>query len=64
MKECRCKRCNKLLAKAEYELIEIKCPRCKRLNRLKATEPLTTAPSSANVKGEQYGQTNHPVDGG
>ncbi len=30
----RCKSCNKLLAKAIYKALEIKCPRCKAINYL------------------------------
>ncbi|ECJ4226111.1 Com family DNA-binding transcriptional regulator [Salmonella enterica subsp. enterica] len=28
----RCRRCNKLLARASFDFIEVKCPRCKTLN--------------------------------
>ncbi|AUZ85777.1 Com family DNA-binding transcriptional regulator [Methylophaga nitratireducenticrescens] len=41
MTQCRCKRCGRLLAKAKFERLEIKCPRCKTLNILKAQEPPT-----------------------
>ncbi|MDS1619950.1 Com family DNA-binding transcriptional regulator [Escherichia coli] len=38
----RCKNCNKLLARAAFHYIEVKCPRCKTLNQLtRATEPPT-----------------------
>ncbi|WP_187439641.1 Com family DNA-binding transcriptional regulator, partial [Escherichia coli] len=30
----RCKNCNKLLARASFHYIEIKCPRCKTLNQI------------------------------
>lgn len=63
MKEVRCGGCSRLLAKAEYVQIEIKCPRCKTLNNLKATEPLNQAPSSANAEEETHGQTYNPLDG-
>jgi len=32
LKEVRCKKCNKLLAKADGK-VEIKCPRCGTLNK-------------------------------
>lgn len=32
--EARCGNCNKLLAKGGYEILEIKCPRCKTINQL------------------------------
>ncbi|ENQ3980202.1 Com family DNA-binding transcriptional regulator [Salmonella enterica] len=28
----RCRHCNKLLARASFDFIEVKCPRCKTLN--------------------------------
>ncbi|EBJ3510305.1 Com family DNA-binding transcriptional regulator [Salmonella enterica] len=28
----RCLHCNKLLARASFDFIEVKCPRCKTLN--------------------------------
>ena len=30
----RCKNCNQLLLKADYVKGEIKCPRCKKINKL------------------------------
>ncbi|HGH3388603.1 TPA: Com family DNA-binding transcriptional regulator [Citrobacter freundii] len=30
----RCKHCNKLLARASFLYIEVKCPRCKKLNQI------------------------------
>ncbi|WP_297813778.1 Com family DNA-binding transcriptional regulator [uncultured Methylophaga sp.] len=63
MIEVRCGGCGRLLAKAEYVQIEIKCPRCKTLNNLKATEPLNQAPTSANAEEENHGQTHHSLDG-
>ncbi|MEM5528081.1 Com family DNA-binding transcriptional regulator [Gammaproteobacteria bacterium AS21] len=32
MKNIRCNNCNKLLAKAIFIQIEIKCPRCRHIN--------------------------------
>ncbi|MGT3256379.1 Com family DNA-binding transcriptional regulator, partial [Yersinia enterocolitica] len=50
----RCKHCNKLLARASFEYIEVKCPRCKTLNQitLSATEHPTKA--RGYVRGEQH----------
>ncbi|MEW4983055.1 MAG: Com family DNA-binding transcriptional regulator [Cycloclasticus sp.] len=42
MIEVRCNRCSKLLAKALFKQIEIKCTRCKTINFLKANEPTVT----------------------
>ncbi|EBQ8429945.1 Com family DNA-binding transcriptional regulator [Salmonella enterica] len=30
--DVRCRHCNKLLARARFDFIEVKCPRCKTLN--------------------------------
>ena len=61
MQEIRCN-CGRLLAKAKFEQLEIKCPRCKTLIILKAIEPHTQAPKSANFEAK-HDQTNHSVDG-
>lgn len=37
LKEIRCHKCGKLLAKGEIIVIELKCPRCKAYNILRAT---------------------------
>lgn len=37
LKEIRCHNCGKLLAKGEILVIELKCPRCKAYNILRAT---------------------------
>ncbi|WP_243123181.1 MULTISPECIES: Com family DNA-binding transcriptional regulator [Clostridium] len=34
IKEIRCKNCNQLLLKADEIRGEIKCPRCKQINKL------------------------------
>ncbi|EDT87230.1 Com family DNA-binding transcriptional regulator [Clostridium botulinum] len=34
IEEIRCKNCNQLLLKADEVKGEIKCPRCKRINKL------------------------------
>lgn len=63
MKDIRCGGCGRLLARAKFIQIEIKCPRCKTLNNMKAIEPLTKAPPSAEDKEVSHGQTNHSMDG-
>jgi phage FluMu protein Com len=62
MIEVRCGDCGRLLAKASFSRIEIKCPRCKTLNSLKAIEPQTQAPESARFE-VHHGQTHTPMDG-
>ena len=46
MNDIRCGKCGRLLAKADFEQLEIKCPRCRAMNILKATEPRTRTPLS------------------
>ncbi|UTW12924.1 Com family DNA-binding transcriptional regulator [Marinobacterium rhizophilum] len=41
MHDIRCSRCQKLLARAVFAVIEIKCPRCKTLNTQRAPSPLS-----------------------
>ncbi len=36
LKENHCKTCGKLLGKGKAEYMEIKCPRCKKINILRA----------------------------
>lgn len=36
LKEIRCHKCGKLLAKGEALVLELKCPRCKAYNFLRA----------------------------
>lgn len=38
-KEVRCGHCNRLLGKGEVRDFEIKCPRCKTINILRAESP-------------------------
>lgn len=46
--ECRCGKCNKLLARAgRYSEIQIKCPRCGTLNNMK-TDESRAAPESGS----------------
>ncbi|MGB0732102.1 MAG: Com family DNA-binding transcriptional regulator [Pontibacterium sp.] len=47
LKEVRCTKCAKLLAKADYTKLEIKCPRCGRINQ--------RATSTQSVKEHAHG---------
>ncbi len=49
MQTIRCKQCNKLLAKAKFQQLEIKCPRCKFFNNLECHE------HRRNTNGGTYG---------
>ncbi|WP_325436895.1 Com family DNA-binding transcriptional regulator [Pseudomonas nitroreducens] len=48
MTDIRCGHCNRLLARASGTFdVQIKCPRCRTLNHLKAKSLPTAAPKSA-----------------
>ncbi|WP_460267027.1 Com family DNA-binding transcriptional regulator [Clostridium tertium] len=34
----RCKNCNQLLLKADYVRGEVKCPRCKKINKIEINQ--------------------------
>ncbi|RQB66271.1 Com family DNA-binding transcriptional regulator [Pseudomonas aeruginosa] len=54
LKEIRCGKCNKLMARAgNYTEIQIKCPRCGSLNHMK-TESLFPGPRSPNDSQETH----------
>ncbi|QSB02672.1 Com family DNA-binding transcriptional regulator [Methylomonas sp. EFPC1] len=62
MEIVRCKSCNRKLLEAEYICLSIKCPRCGRLNFLKAIEPLTRTPGASQL--ESYnGKSNNSLGG-
>jgi phage FluMu protein Com len=63
MNEIRC-RCGRLLAKAIYISIEIKCPRCKTLNRLKIEESQTPAPRVPDKDNTRGATTNQKPNTG
>ncbi|MBZ9574428.1 Com family DNA-binding transcriptional regulator [Modicisalibacter sp. MOD 31.J] len=57
LKEIRCGGCNRMLARAsQFDTLEIKCPRCGRLNTQRAT-------SSMPNRKQNRGSTDNPVDG-
>lgn len=43
-KEVRCGHCNRLLGKGEVRDFEIKCPRCKTINHVRAQSPCSEPP--------------------
>ncbi|WP_310285582.1 Com family DNA-binding transcriptional regulator [Pseudomonas peli] len=46
VKDLRCGGCSRLLAKVgQFDVLQIKCPRCRAINNLRA-ESLRTAPSN------------------
>lgn len=51
MKDFRCKKCNRLLAKINGDaLVEIKCPRCKEMNLFSEGELFITIEDGAEDK--------------
>lgn len=59
MTQIRCGGCDKLLARASgHRIIEIKCPRCGKLNTERATSPEPMPNKERN-----RGSTDNPVDG-
>ncbi|WP_074930018.1 Com family DNA-binding transcriptional regulator [Paenacidovorax caeni] len=58
MKEVRCGRCSKLLARAEG-IVEIKCPRCGCLNHWRACTADRSGPSPKPERHERHSTRNH-----
>ncbi|EOV0971320.1 Com family DNA-binding transcriptional regulator [Edwardsiella piscicida] len=55
IRDIRCCRCNRLLAKASYDYIQVKCPRCKAFNELRVDNPIqsTTECPTERDSGDQ-----------
>lgn len=47
-KEIRCGHCNRLLGKGEVLDFEMKCPRCKTINHVRAQSPGSEPPEGQN----------------
>lgn len=62
LKEIRCRRCNKLLAKADAGELEIKCPRCGAYNILKAVSINSERPE--RLQEDCYAESRQPVQRG
>lgn len=55
MREIRCARCSKLLAKAAFSHLQIKCPRCKAFNDMQAeslSQSTAECPTGKTQSGE------------
>lgn len=49
MKEIRCGRCRRLLARAKhFNELEVKCPRCNTLNHVRAESPVLERPRASH----------------
>jgi phage FluMu protein Com len=55
MQQVRCRHCDRLLCKAKFIEIELKCPRCKTLNYMKVTELQTQTPRVSQYKEKPRG---------
>lgn len=53
MNEIRCGRCWQKLAMGEYVELQIKCPRCKTLNHLKAASRTAERPGASETTHER-----------
>ncbi|WP_142850979.1 Com family DNA-binding transcriptional regulator [Telmatospirillum sp. J64-1] len=60
MESIRCGSCRKLLAKAVYRTIEIKCPRCGAINHLRAASPASERPRASHPMEDALGQSEAP----
>ncbi|PJC11814.1 MAG: Com family DNA-binding transcriptional regulator [Comamonadaceae bacterium CG_4_9_14_0_8_um_filter_60_18] len=58
MEIIRCGSCNRLLAKADFRQIEIKCPRCGTLNLVRAESPKPERPGASIRKEAHHDQQN------
>lgn len=57
MREIRCARCSKLLAKAAFSHLQIKCPRCKAFNDMQA-ESLSQSTAECPTGKRKVGKIN------
>lgn len=48
IEDIRCEYCNQLLLKADYVKGEIKCPRCKKINKLEIDKEQSLEPHTNN----------------
>ncbi|MBU1350619.1 MAG: Com family DNA-binding transcriptional regulator [Gammaproteobacteria bacterium] len=64
MNEVRCGSCHRLLARAVFQCLEIKCPRCGTLNNVRAASPQPERLGASNKTDHDSKQrnrsTNHP----
>ncbi len=60
MQDIRCRQCAKLLARAVYTYLEIKCPRCRVINSLKAESLAPERPERLNPE-SCNGHTDHSL---
>ncbi|HFD3846815.1 MULTISPECIES: Com family DNA-binding transcriptional regulator [Serratia] len=61
MREIRCARCSKLLAKAAFSHLQIKCPRCKAFNDMQAeslSQSTAECPTGKTQSGENQSIQN------
>ncbi|MBF0185983.1 MAG: Com family DNA-binding transcriptional regulator [Magnetococcales bacterium] len=54
----RCNQCGRLLAKGEKNSLEIKCPRCKKINHFNGHEPHHTERQRSSLQGDNNAKIN------
>jgi phage FluMu protein Com len=59
MVEIRCAACSKLLARADYNRVQIKCPRCGTYNDLRARATSTQGPQPERPRASSPQGQNH-----
>lgn len=59
MQEFRCRRCRRLLAMEDIEgILDIQCPRCKTMNRLRTESPHDEGRRASDPKEVKHGGPN------
>ncbi|WP_075202156.1 MULTISPECIES: Com family DNA-binding transcriptional regulator [Serratia] len=53
--DVRCRHCNRLLARADFSYLQVKCPRCKTLNEIERHE----RPTKEKTCGENKAHLSH-----
>ncbi|EBQ2672202.1 Com family DNA-binding transcriptional regulator [Salmonella enterica] len=56
----RCRHCNKLLARASFDFIEVKCPRCKTLNIITSPSAIEHPTYTRNLACGEQQETSVP----
>ncbi|WP_211452634.1 Com family DNA-binding transcriptional regulator [Collimonas antrihumi] len=62
MQEIRCGNCHKKLGVGTFQQLNMKCPRCKTMNNLRATSTPPACPSASNLKDAQECQITKSTD--
>lgn len=61
MQTVRCGKCSKMLAKADFVRIEIKCPRCGTLNQMMSASNTSPERLGASIRKEAHHEQESTV---